>query len=473
MILTPGTADAAVYVIDAPMFGIGIDAGDDVSVDCDAGKVRVYDDGVPTTYTTNCNAVTALGVTAVGAFDNTIDVSAMTTADFPLATTGLVGGEGNDSILGGQKSDAIQGRQGNDTLIGGDGIDGVADTGDVNLTLTNASLTGLGTDSLSGFERAWLTGGPGPNTLDASGFTGNVTLEGLAGDDTLMPGIGDSTLSGGVGIDKLQLEGIFGVVVLDHESLAFIEDEPSVSLDASVESIERVDVTGNQSANKLDLSGFPGDVTLQGLGGDDTIVGGQGIESLDGGSGNDELRDTIYEWTNAASTLNGGSGVDRYKNAFWEASPALEFGVHVAVDDLVFHEWPPGGLKEEGVKYTIHDVEKIFVTGTPKHDIVRVTTFPGPVEMRLGAGDDVAKGGKKRDKLLGQDGKDTLNGGRGSDTMKGGDGNDEHLAKDGRQDTVKCGRGRDIVFSDRRDRVAGDCESIGVRRTPPPPPPSP
>ena len=35
-------------------------------------------------------------------------------------------------------------------------------------TLTDTQLTGLGTDTLSGIERASLTGGAGNNTLDAT-----------------------------------------------------------------------------------------------------------------------------------------------------------------------------------------------------------------------------------------------------------------------------------------------------------------
>lgn len=43
---------------------------------------------------------------------------------------------------------------------------------DANLTLTNAQLLGIGTDTLVGFESANLTGGAGNNTLTATAFTG-------------------------------------------------------------------------------------------------------------------------------------------------------------------------------------------------------------------------------------------------------------------------------------------------------------
>jgi subtilisin-like proprotein convertase family protein len=70
------------------------------------------------------------------------------------------------------------------------------------------------------------------------------------------------------------------------------------------------------------------------------------------------------------------------------------------------------------------------------------------------AGDDLVDGGA---------GNDMLAGGAGRDDLRGGAGNDIVNARRGGNDRVRCGRGRDTVLANRRDRVARDCEM--VRRT--------
>lgn len=98
------------------------------------------------------------------------------------------------------------------TLNGGGGSDTVTGFGDVNFTLTNTSLIGLGTDTLTSIERAFLSGGAGNNTIDASAFAlGPVNLfggfasgGGTGGNDTLIGGTRDDLLAGGGGSDILQ-----------------------------------------------------------------------------------------------------------------------------------------------------------------------------------------------------------------------------------------------------------------------------
>src|SRR5690606_26188966 len=98
----------------------------------------------------------------------------------------------------------LLGGSGSDTLIGGPGADTVVATADVNFTLSNTSLTGQGTDTLSGIESAVLTGGNLPNVIDASAFTlGPVSLSGRGGNDTLKGGTKDDLLDGGDGNDQL------------------------------------------------------------------------------------------------------------------------------------------------------------------------------------------------------------------------------------------------------------------------------
>ena len=81
----------------------------------------------------------------------------------------LTGGSGDDTFIGGGGADVITGGLGVDTLYA---------KRDTNLTLTDTSLTyGAGeVAAISGIERGRLIGGVGNNTLDASLFSGSVTL---------------------------------------------------------------------------------------------------------------------------------------------------------------------------------------------------------------------------------------------------------------------------------------------------------
>jgi hypothetical protein len=114
-----------------------------------------------------------------GAGDNTLDASAFS------GTTYLTGGAGSN------------------VLRGGSGLNYVVEGGNADFTLTDARLTGVGSDALTNIQRAWLTGGPGDNVLDATGFAGQVLLAGGAGNDTLRAGPGGGVLLGGPGNDTL------------------------------------------------------------------------------------------------------------------------------------------------------------------------------------------------------------------------------------------------------------------------------
>jgi Ca2+-binding RTX toxin-like protein len=112
------------------------------------------------------------------------------------------------------------------------------------------------------------------------------------------------------------------------------------------------------------------------------------------------------------------------------------------------------------------------ITGLGGNDTLYGDACPGqaPASRRAAssalAGNDRLIGGAGNDRLYGSGGRDTLEGGRGRDrlvggkgrdALKGGAGNDTLVAKDGARDVVDCGKGRDTVRADRRDRLRG-CE---------------
>ncbi|NJR63664.1 MAG: calcium-binding protein [Cyanobacteria bacterium CRU_2_1] len=157
-----------------------------------------------------------------GASANIINASQFTGAVLLNGLGGndtLTGGLGKDTLDGGLGEDTLTGGVG-DVLIGGAGNDKfigttgtrVQEIADVNFTLTNTTLTGNGTDSLSGIKSVQITGSSSDNTLDASSFSGFVQFAGNFGNDQLKAGAdgssgfggdGSDTLVGGAGVDNL------------------------------------------------------------------------------------------------------------------------------------------------------------------------------------------------------------------------------------------------------------------------------
>jgi hypothetical protein len=68
------------------------------------------------------------------------------------------------------------------------------------------------------------------------------------------------------------------------------------------------------------------------------------------------------------------------------------------------------------------------------------------------------------DQICGRRGTDKIHPGYGKDYVTAGPGADVIYARDGYRDLISCGRGRDLVIADRKDKVSRDCER--VRRGP-------
>ena len=66
----------------------------------------------------------------------------------------------------------LWGSRGADILDGGTGSDSVGADGDVDFTLTDGRLIGMGSDVIIQSERAEIVGGPGDNVIDARDFLG-------------------------------------------------------------------------------------------------------------------------------------------------------------------------------------------------------------------------------------------------------------------------------------------------------------
>ena len=290
----------------------------------------------------------------------------------------LIGGNGDDGLIGdelanlldgGKGKDTLTGSVGADTLMGGDGLD-TADysTSNAGLSVSLDSRVGNTGDAagdvfssienLSGSAFAdTLVGDGNANVL--IGAAGNDTLEGAAGADTLMGGAASDTTAGASSMDMA-----------------------SYRLSASAITANLTDSSQNLGADAL------GDtyIAIKGLIGSDfgdLLVGDNQTNRLEGGAGNDTL-----VGAGGADTLVGGEGSD------WASYASALSAITASLS-------APGGNLGDALGDTYTSIENLL-------------------------GSDFA------DLLEGDSGKNILVGGKGDDSMVGGGGGDQYVGGDGK-----------------------------------------
>lgn len=431
------------------------------------------------------SAMSFTGSSAANKFDTRLFSGNVTLLGGDGADT-LISGSGSDSLLGEDGNDVLTGAAGNDVLDGGDDVDRLIEVSDTNWTLTDSTLSGLGNDSLSGFEQVSLTGGLGANTINATAYTGNATLDGAAGADTILGGTGDSSLlgnagndslvgntgndtllggndtdvliggdgndsldggagnndrvTGGLGIDRLNGGGGSGdqlietsnasLIVLTKTTLSGVGSDTVVGFEGAI-------LTGGAGDNTIDASAFTGTTNLTGGGGDDVLLAGTGLSTLDGGAGND--------------TLTGGKSNDLLLGGD-DSDLILETGNGsiTAAIGLAGTQLLGGGVFGTDTYTNIEAVRLIGGTGANRFDL---SLFSAAVTLSGGGGNDVLIGtpfddsligGEGGDSLVGNSGRDTLTGEGGNDTLKGGLGVDLLSGGSG-NDTLNGGEGNDTL----------------------------
>jgi Ca2+-binding RTX toxin-like protein len=101
---------------------------------------------------------------------------------------------------------------------------------------------------------------------------------------------------------------------------------------------------------------------------------------------------------------------------------------------------------------TIGTVRSDELVGTSLAD--EVCALSGNDEIHTLAGNDAIDAGS---------GNDTIDGGKGRDVVLAGEGYDTIFARDSARDRIRCGPQDDLVFADRHDLVAADCERVRRR----------
>ncbi len=327
------------------------------------------------------------------------------------------GGVGGDTLDGGDDDDLLLGGSGDDQIDGGLGLDTLFESANADFTLTDSSLTGLGTDGLLGVEQLQISGGSGNNVFDTSGYSGIATLDGGGGNDTIITGPGTNSFIGGGGTDTL-------IVSADTDHT--LTDTQLTGLGThSLNGFEAARITGGAAANTLDVSGFSGNATLVGGSGADTLTGGSGNDFLNGNGGNDVLAggagDDVLYGGGGRDSLSGGAGNDRLKGQ--SSNDTLDGG---ADNDTL-----DGGAGNDSL------------VGSAGNDFLNGDS--GADTLKGGDGNDLLQGGSEADTLLGEAGNDTVLGGDGDDWLYGAAGNDLLNGNRG-ADTIGGGTGNDTLY---------------------------
>jgi uncharacterized repeat protein (TIGR01451 family) len=309
---------------------IDITAGENVSVSCNGGFVRVTVNGGPTDTSTACSSVTNLQVTASGNFTNTIDLTEVINPPFTALTSVTVnGGDGDDTITGSGFADNLQGGNGADTILG---------------------LAGADT----------MSGGTGNDSLN--GGTGADTMSGDADNDTLIwnPGDGSDVVNGGADTDTLQFNGsgaseVFAVNSGGGGRVEFLRDVGAIDMDIGTTEILTVNaLAGTDSMTVNDLSGVADLQTVNFNGGSDTdtligpdatntwnitgsdsgnisgaiIISFATVENLTGRTGADTF--IFSDGANVSGNIDGGAGTDTLNYGAYTTAVAANLGLGTA-----------------------------------------------------------------------------------------------------------------------------------------------
>jgi Ca2+-binding RTX toxin-like protein len=399
-------------------------AGSAIEIGAVSGNVVITVDGQVNSSLGTIAASAVTSISVIGSADaDSIDLSGVDGADFTsLTSVSVNAGGGDDAVTGSSLDDMIAGEGGNDSLSGGAGDD-------------------------------LLRGGAGRDVLDGGAGNDRLLGQGSSG-DRLRGGLGDDTIDGGMGTDTVEEAGDQDFTLADGSLTG-----GSTGTDTLI-GIEQAELTGGDSGNVIDASGFSGSATINGgngadqitggaivdliygndgddtisggggndiihgMGGDDIIDGGDGDDMLRGGSGRDTItggagNDEVYGQGGTGDVLSGGAGDDLIDGGSGVDRVAEEADTDFTLTDSSLSSAATGND-------TLVDVEGGQLTGGTGNNTIDATGFSGFTTLRGGAGDDVilagpggtfAQGGAGSDSITGNTGFDLVNGQGGADTV--------------------------------------------------------
>ena len=382
----------------------------------------------------------------------------------------LLGGGGDDSVSGGAGNDTLVAGQGEDTLDGGAGFDTAdfsSSTANLHVNLTAGRET-LDTKSIlvnieaaiGGSGDDVLTGEASGNWLD--GRAGDDTIRGNDGNDTLVGGLGDNRLDGGTGDDVADYSwsntGIHADIAagtVAHQG----GTDVLLNIEHIVGSALGDTIAGSAAANFI--QGGDGNDSITAGAGNDTIAAGEGADTIDGGDGID-----FVDFASAASgmALHLATGTE---DTTGSVVTSIEGVLGSTLSDLFDGDANANWIDGRAGDDTIHgfDSQDTLIGGLGSNvldggdgsDVVRYDWMDAPVLVDLGAGtatgagvhDTLASieaviGTLASDTITGGDENGYFFGGLGDDVVSGGAGDDTIAAGAG-HDTVDGGAGFDLV----------------------------
>ncbi len=196
-------------------------------------------------------------------------------------------------------------------------------------------------------------------------------------------------------------------------------------------------IVGTSGGDKI--AAGAGSDTIDGLSGDDCEYGDGDVDTLSGGDGNDQLHGGLEH-----DSLDGGSGNDYLFGDDGQDSITGDTGADHIYGGAGFDEIDAG----DGNDRVYGDGDSDAISGGGGND-----------RLNGGAMADKIVGGAGRDVLIGGSGNDIIVDSSGANRIDAGPGADSINVHNGARDVVRCGRGRDRVRADRRDKLIG-CEKV-------------
>jgi Ca2+-binding RTX toxin-like protein len=197
-------------------------------------------------------------------------------------------------------------------------------------------------------------------------------------------------------------------------------------------------VTLNDESDVANVNSFTSTVNMDAGSGDDDVLAGGIDASADGGPGND----TIRLAANNLTTGQGGTGRDRIAAGLGAAAARLDGGSGndlLVPGGFLFNEADGGHGADRLVSFTGRDVT---LNGQAGSDVL----------VAAGGSGIVLNGGSGSDVIASELGGVTVSAGSGWDLI------DVRGPAETSADTVSCGPGVDVVWANRADDVARDCE---------------
>ena len=271
---------------------------------------------------------------------------------------------------------------------------------------------GNGADTIIGGDKNdRLYGGGGGDTIRGNG--GNDFIMGQAGADLMNGGDGDDLLY----FDDLD-SSVFGGD--GNDTAIVLGATAGVNLNMTSNKIETADGRSSNQNNTFDASGATFRVTIFGGTGNDTLIGGDMNDYLAGGAGQDQLfgngGDDALVGGAGADALNGGSGND---GLYFDNFDTKVIG-GIGTDTAVIYQATAG----VNLNLTTGAIETVDGTASTFVNTFNATGASWSVYIWGGSNNDTIIGGNAADHLFGQAGNDTLIGNGGDDVLVGGDGSD-------------------------------------------------